>query len=208
VHRIRLQGNLGAVRLIAGCDVAYDRRDALLWGGVVLWDRQTDIALESVVIRRPVTFPYIPGLLGFREAPVLLEALRRLAGGPPEAVLVDGHGIAHPRGFGLAAHLGLHIESPTIGCAKTRLVGEHGTLGGRRGDFTWLFLHGKRVGAVVRTRSGVRPVFISPGNRVSVDQAVDLIRGCLGPYRLPEPLRQAHLLVQAQKRESKPYSSR
>jgi deoxyribonuclease V len=146
-----------------------------------------------------LSFPYIPTLLSFREAPVLLEALAKLKG-EPETILVDGQGVAHPRGLGLAAHLGLHVEVPTVGCAKSRLIGTHEPPGRNRGDHAWLDFKGRRVGVVVRTREGVRPLYVSPGNRISLSAALGVVLACLGRFRLPEPLRQAHLLVERRKR--------
>jgi deoxyribonuclease V len=195
------EGEVSCVRLVAGCDVAYKNAQGVLFGGVVLWDLRQNLVVETQVARRPVTFPYVPGLLGFRETPVLLEALSRLRGGP-DVLLIDGQGIAHPRGMGLASHLGLHTNVPAVGCAKTILVGSHDPLGDRRGSWVWLHFESRPVGVVMRTRSGVRPIYVSPGHRISIEEARRLVLLCLGRFRVPEPVRQAHLLVAQQKREA------
>jgi deoxyribonuclease V len=194
-QKTTLRGSVKSLNRAAGCDVAYDLAGGLLYGGVVVWDLELEQIREAVVARKPLTFPYVTGLLSFREGPVLLEALGRLRA-MPEVILVDGQGVAHPRGIGLATHIGLHVAVPTVGCAKSRLIGEHTTPGRDRGDFAWLVLNGRRVGAVVRTRAGVRPVYVSPGNRIDLEGALGVVLACLGRYRLPEPLRQAHLLAE------------
>jgi deoxyribonuclease V len=139
-------------------------------------------------------FPYIPGLLGFREIPVLIQALKRLETSP-ELFLCDGHGIAHPRRMGLAAHLGLILDRPAIGCAKSRLVGEFSLPAPEKGSRSELRLDGEAVGAVLRTRGGVKPLYVSPGHRIEINGAVRLVLACCAGYRIPEPLRQAHILV-------------
>ena len=147
--------------------------------------------VETVGVTRPATFPYIPGLLSFREVPPLLDAFEQLAQAP-DVVVFDGQGLAHPRRFGLACHAGLLLDLPSIGCAKTRLVGEHGAVPDRRWASTPLRVKGETVGAVVRTRRGVNPVFVSPGHRADTASAVDLVPAIAGRYRLPEPQRRAH----------------
>jgi deoxyribonuclease V len=193
-------GKVSDLRLVAGCDVSYDLSLGIVYGGVVLWNLERDEIEENHVSTMRAEFPYVPGLLGFREAPVLLHALSRLKG-DPAVILVDGQGIAHPRGLGLASHLGLHLHVPTVGCAKKVLVGIHGTIGERRGDWAWLHFRGRRVGAVVRTKTAVRPLYVSPGNRISIEGAVRVVLGCMGRFRLPDPIRQAHLLVEREKRK-------
>lgn len=200
-HIVTLRGRISAFHLVAGCDVAYDHFQGLVFGGVVIWDLRDQDVREAVVVQRALTFPYIPSLLSFREAPVVLEALAQLKE-EPEVILVDGQGIAHPRGIGLATHLGLHVRVPTVGCAKSRLVGDHDTPGLQRGDYVWLISDGRQIGAVVRSRAGVRPVYVSPGNKISVEGALRVFLACLGQFRLPEPLRQAHLLVERRKRRA------
>jgi deoxyribonuclease V len=146
-----------------------------------------------------VTFPYVPGYLSFREGPVFLHAARRLRV-RPDLWLFDGQGIAHPRGFGLAAHLGVLLDRPSVGCAKSRLVGEHRMPGPGRGEWTPLIFGGKRVGAVVRTRDHVRPLYVSVGHRISLPAAIRWVLACCA-YRVPEPIRLAEQLVNRVKRE-------
>jgi deoxyribonuclease V len=148
--------------------------------------------VEEVSIGRarpPV--PYVPGLLGFREAPAAADALERLSA-VPDAILVDGQGYAHPRRFGLACHIGRMTGLPTVGCAKSVLLGRHGPLGSERGDWALMRDRGETVGAAVRTRRNVSPVYVSVGHRVDLESAIALVLGCCGRYRLPETTRMAH----------------
>ncbi len=139
----------------------------------------------------PLEFPYVPGLLAFREIPPVARALEQVES-EVDAVIFDAHGLAHPRGMGLASHLGLFLDVPSVGCAKSRLVGEHEEPGPEKGSATDLVYRGKVVGKVVRTRRGVSPVYVSVGNRIDLDSAVDLVLACCTKYRLPETTRQAH----------------
>ncbi|MDI7269575.1 MAG: endonuclease V, partial [Myxococcota bacterium] len=150
--------------------------------------------LASAVVASPVPFPYVPGLLSFREAPPLLEALARL---PliPDCLVVDAHGLAHPRRFGLACHLGVWCDIPTIGIAKSLLVGRHGPLGRARGSIAPLVDRGETVGAAVRTRAGVRPVYVSVGHRFDLSSACALALALAPRFRIVEPIRAAHALV-------------
>ena len=152
------------------------------------------VVAEENWVKGRVEFPYIPGLLTFREAPVLLEAFSLLKQ-RPDVIVFDGQGIAHPRGFGLASHAGLLLGLPSAGCAKTRLVGEYAPVGKKRGSFSWLWFEGKKVGAVVRTRANVKPVFVSPGDKITLQTAVRLVLAACKNYRLPEPIRKAHQLA-------------
>jgi deoxyribonuclease V len=188
-------------RSVAGVDVSYEKHGDLFFAGVVVLRLPDLTPLATAAAHDRVTFPYIPGLLSFRELPVLLEAFRRL---PlvPDVVLVDGQGIAHPRRLGLASHLGLWLGIPTVGCAKSRLCGEHPPPGRRRGDRVPLCQGGEQIGAVLTTRDNVKPLYISPGHRMDIATAVDLTLACGGRYRLPEPTRQAHLLTNRLRREA------
>lgn len=186
--------SLRKLRSIAGADVSYDKGDTTLYGAVVVVALPEMEVVEQRWARGKVPFPYIPGLLSFREAPVLLQAFAMLRRAP-DAVLFDGQGIAHPRGFGLGSHVGLFLDLPSVGCAKSRLVGEHGAVGEARGSSAWLTYHGKRVGTVLRTRAHVKPVFVSPGHRVSFRSATKIVLLTCQRYRLPEPIRLAHQLV-------------
>jgi deoxyribonuclease V len=150
--------------------------------------------VEEVTASGKVDFPYIPGLLSFRESPILLKAFAKIKS-EPDVIILDAQGIAHPRGIGLASHIGLLLDKSSIGCAKTRLIGEYNEVGGEAGCHSPLTVKGKVVGAVLRTRRNVKPVFVSPGHKIDLNTSIDLIlKSCRG-YRLPEPVRQAHNLV-------------
>jgi deoxyribonuclease V len=155
--------------------------------------------VETRTLEAPLVFPYIPGLLSFREAPALIECFRAL-GRRPDLVLIDGQGIAHPRRLGLAAHVGLWLGIPTIGCAKKRLIGEHDEPGPERGRAAPLFDAGQRIGTVLRTRTRVKPLFISPGHLIDIPSATRLALACAPRFRLPEPTRLAHQCVTRLKR--------
>lgn len=178
-------------RLVAGADVAYSRRTHRVYAAVVVVALPALETVETVGVARPAAFPYVPGLLSFREAPPLIEAFERLSLAP-DVLVFDGQGLAHPRRFGLACHVGLLLDTPSLGCAKTRLVGEHGPVPDRRGASTPLRVGAETVGAVVRTRRGVNPVFVSPGHRADTPSAVGLVLALAARYRLPEPQRRAH----------------
>ncbi len=193
-ERIRIEPLANPPRRVAGGDVAYLREPQLGVAAVVIWDVAQRNIVEQVVITAPVRFPYVPGYLSFREIPLLLRAFSEVQT-LPDAVIADGQGIAHPLRMGLAAHLGLWLDLPTVGCAKKRLLGEFEMPARRRGAYTWLYHGEERVGAVVRTRDGVKPVFVSPGHRMAVEEAVELVLRCGAGFRSPEPVRQAHLLA-------------
>jgi len=182
------------IKTVAGADISYARGDDLFFVAVVLLEYPTLKVLEKVSYSQRVTFPYIPGLLTFREGPPLLTAFERL-NHVPDVVIFDGHGIAHPRRIGLASHMGLFLDVPTIGCAKKKLIGFYADPGPRRMDHTPLTIESETIGAVVRTKEKVKPVFISQGHRISLARAVDIALSCCTRYRLPEPTREAHLEV-------------
>jgi deoxyribonuclease V len=149
--------------------------------------------VESATAAGPPPFPYIPGYLSFREGPLLLAAFKRLRT-RPDLCLFDGQGLAHPRRFGLACHMGVLLGLPSVGCAKSRLVGEYRDPGPERGDWSPLRLGGARVGAALRTRSGVKPIFVSPGHRIGVRAAIRWVLAC-SRFRIPEPIRRAEAIV-------------
>lgn len=163
--------------------------------------------LTSATAERPLEFPYIPGLLAFRELPALLEAYARLRA-TPDLLLVDGHGLAHPRRFGIACHLGLELDRPSIGCGKSLLVGEHRVPGPRRGARTQLRHRGEVVGACLRTRTGVKPVYVSIGHRIELGEAVRVVLTCARSYRLPEPIRCADQMAGEPSFPGPPWPSR
>jgi deoxyribonuclease V len=198
---LRLEPFDGPVRLVAGADVAFSRRDDLVFAAVVLMTWPECVTTATATAVRKGTFPYVPGLLTFREGPAVLEAFSRLAA-PPDLVFFDGQGTAHPRRLGLASHLGIILDIPSIGCAKSRLCGEHEEPGWERGSSVDLIDGGEVVGAVVRTRTGIRPLYVSPGHRMDLTSAVSLTLAACRGFRLPEPTRQAHTLVTRLKREA------
>jgi deoxyribonuclease V len=182
----------GAVRLVAGVDVGF-RGDVARAAVVVL--RFPDLApVDYALGEAPVTFPYVPGLLTFREGPSVLAALEQLATWP-DLFVFDGQGVAHPRRIGLAAHLGVLLDQPSIGCAKSRLTGTYDEPGQAVGDWAPLLDKGETIGAVVRSRAGVKPLFVSIGHRVGLPTAIDLVLRCTPRYRLPETTRYAHKLA-------------
>jgi len=201
---IRLQRRLAAevratplprpARLIAGGDVAFSPDGRRLIAGWAVFDLKHRRIVETVVAIRPVRFPYVPGLLSFREAPALIAAARKLRS-EPGVFMLDGQGLAHPRRVGLACHVGLLMDRPTIGCAKSRLCGMHDTPADTVGASKPLIDHGELIGRVVRTRPGVKPIYVSIGHRITLDEAVKLTLRCGGKFRLPEPTRQADKLV-------------
>jgi deoxyribonuclease V len=184
----------GAIRTVAGIDIGIDRANAIARAAVVVVRLEDLVPVEWVAIEHPVTFPYVPGLLGFREVPAAMAALARLTR-PPDLLMCDGHGIAHPRRCGLACHLGLLAGIPAIGVAKSRLIGTYAPLDNERGTWQPLSDGDEVIGGVVRTRAGVRPVYVSTGHRVSLHTAIDLVLRCTRGFRLPEPTRQAHRLA-------------
>ncbi len=198
--RLRISGGPRAPRLVAGADVAYAREHQRCFAAVVALELPSLRVVEQATAEARLVFPYIPGLLSFREGPALLAAFAKLTR-RPDLVMFDAHGLAHPRRFGLASHLGYLLGIPSLGCAKSILVGEHAALGAATGSFAWLVHRGERVGAAVRTRQGVRPVYISPGDRVGLRQAIRLALMATGKYRVPEPTRLADILVERFKRE-------
>lgn len=183
--------------LIAGGDVAIAPDDRELLAGWVIWSPFESRVVEAVHVVRPLTFPYVPGLLSFRETPALLAAARRLRR-VPDAFLVDGHGRSHPRRFGLACHIGLLLDRPTVGCAKSRLVGDFEAPGPSRGACAELRHAGDVIGAVLRTRDGVNPVFVSVGHLCDLPSATRMVLACCRGLRLPEPTRLAHQYVTAE----------
>lgn len=186
--RVITSGNPGAVRFVAGVDAHVAEHAGLTWAAVALLDGQE--LVQSALAAVPTGFPYVPGYLSFREIPAVLEALALLAT-PPDLLMVDGHGIAHPRGLGIAAHLGVITDLPTIGVAKSRLYGRHNEPGTRRGSQTALTARGRTIGTVLRSQDGLRPLYISVGHRIALESAVEHVLAAMGRYRLPEPTRVA-----------------
>lgn len=188
------EDRLGEVRRVAGIDVGFEAGGSVTRAAVAVLDFPSLALAEQAVARRPTTFPYVPGLLSFREAPAVLEALAQLAA-PPDLILYDGQGLAHPRRMGIASHVGLLSRIPTIGVAKTRLVGEFEAPGVERGAWSPLLHRGEEIGAVLRTRAGVAPLYVSIGWGVSLPTAIRWVLACAPKFRLPETTRQAHRLA-------------
>jgi len=188
---------------IAGIDIGFEDRGKITRAAVVLSGFPELEALDWAVVRCPTRFPYVPGLLSFRETPAALAALAELRVAP-DLLLCDGQGYAHPRRFGLACHLGLLTDLPSIGVAKSRLIGEHGTLAPHRGARTGLWHAGELIGTLLRTRAGVRPVYVSIGHRVGLETALDYVLACATRYRLPEPTHQAHRLASDKRSHPEP----
>ncbi|HSD51781.1 MAG TPA: deoxyribonuclease V [Candidatus Methylomirabilis sp.] len=181
-------------QLIAGMDVSYDKHSPWLFAAIVVLRLPGFQRAETVGVRAEAKFPYVPGLLSFRESPAGLQAWERLRT-RPDCLICDGHGYAHPRRFGFACHFGLLVDLPTIGFAKSVLIGSFKAPGSPRGGRSDLEDAGEVIGAALRTREGAEPVFVSVGHRVSLGKAVETILACSSGYRIPEPIRQAHALV-------------
>jgi deoxyribonuclease V len=192
--RVRLEPLPDDVSLVAGADVAVSRRAGLVFAAVLVFRLPQMELLEEATAHVETTFPYVPGLLTFREGPPLVQAFTAL-GTRPDAVIFDGQGFAHPRRLGLATHMGLWLGLPTVGCAKSRLIGEHEEPGLRKGDSAVLRDGEEQIGVVLRTRDSVKPVFVSPGHLADFGSSERLVLSCCTRYRLPEPTRQAHMAV-------------
>jgi deoxyribonuclease V len=189
-----------SIGLVAGADVAFSREHERFFATVIVLTFPGLEMVEEVSAWVRPTFPYVPGLLSFREGPVLVNAFLKVKS-KPDVVIFDGQGIAHPRRFGLAAHMGLWLGIPTVGCAKSRLVGEHEQPGKLKGQSVQLLDDGEKIGEVLRTRDGVRPVYVSPGHLADFKTSTQLVLRCCTKYRLPEPTRLADIGVARYKRE-------
>jgi len=179
-------------RFIAGVDISVNRAHGMATGAVVVLNYPELSVVETEVVAGKVDFPYVPGLLSFREAPLTLAACERLEI-IPDLVLVDGQGIAHPRRMGLASHLGLFLDTPTIGCAKSRLCGSHQTPGWKPGSYAELVDGEETIGAALRTKLGTNPIYVSIGHKVDLESAIYWVMQCCRGFRIPEPTRLAHL---------------
>ena len=184
--------------LIAGVDAAFSEDKVI--GVICLYTYPELTLIEEAFAVKKISFPYIPGFLSFREGPAIVEALNGLEL-KPDVILFDGQGIAHPKGLGLASHIGVLLDVPTIGCAKSRLVGEYKEPGLKKGAWSPLKYHGKVVGSVLRTKDHVRPVFVSPGHRIDLRSSLEIVLGCTRKFRIPEPLRMADFVSKELKRE-------
>jgi len=192
--QIVTQDDFGEIRRVAGVDVGFEEGGRITRAAVSVLSWPELDPMEDALARQPTRFPYVPGLLSFREIPAVLEALAQLRT-PPDLLLCDGHGIAHPRRLGIAAHLGLYVNLPSIGVGKSRLVGRYEEPGPEKGDWSPLMDAGERIGAVVRTRTRVKPLFISGGHRVGLESAIRFTLAATTRYRLPETTLRADRLA-------------
>jgi deoxyribonuclease V len=221
--RLELRDRVGRVRFVAGADLAFRLPERRSWesgtgraiAGVVVFTFPKLEEVERVWVERKLTFPYVPGLLSFREIPALLAAFAR-AKHTPDLIFCDGQGYAHPRRFGIACHLGVLLNTPTIGCAKSRLIGEYEEPGAQAGEWTPLLAPYQSettrapqpgsaletIGAVLRTRDSTRPIYVSSGHRISLARAIEFTLAVCDGYRIPRPTREADHFVEAVKRET------
>jgi deoxyribonuclease V len=217
-RQIKIQPLDRNIQLIAGCDVSFDKDSDIVYAGVVILSLPDMRVVDRATAIVKIGFPYIPGLLSFRETPALLRAWEKLTTAP-DAVMLDGQGLAHPRRFGIACHFGLITELITVGCAKTVLVGKYQEPGQKAGNYSPLVDRGEVVGAALRTKDGSEPIFVSAGHMIDLSGAIELTLRCvrgylpdMGPslfdlapsgkskYRMPEPTRLAHIMVNALRR--------
>ncbi|MBF2074535.1 MAG: deoxyribonuclease V [Synechococcales cyanobacterium C42_A2020_086] len=186
--------DLGSVSTVAGIDVGFEESGTITRAAVVVLSFPELRLVAQAIARRPTCFPYVPGLLSFREVPAVLDALQNLST-MPDLLLCDGQGTAHPRRFGIACHIGLLTGLPAIGVGKSLLVGRHTEVPDQKGAWVPLQYQGDTIGAVLRTRIGTKPLYISPGHRISLPTAIDYVLRCTTKYRLPETTRYAHKLA-------------
>lgn len=189
---ISLKKSFSKIDKIAGADVSYYQNKMI--AGVIIFEFPNLKIIERQFFVSPVNFPYIPGLLTFREGPSLLAAFKKIKN-EPDIILFDGQGIAHPRRMGIATHLGLFLGKPTIGCAKSRLSGKYTSVGEEKGDYALLEEGEEVLGAVLRTRKRVKPIFVSPGHKIDLPNSIEIVLKCIVKYRLPLPVREAHIFV-------------
>ena len=192
--KITLNDEFSEISSVAGLDVGFEKNNTIAIGGIVILGFPDFNVIEKHISRRKVIFPYVPGYLSFREIPVLLQTYNKIHH-KPDLIICDGQGIAHPRRFGLACHLGILLDLPAIGAGKSRLIGQFTEPPLSRGSSSPLVHQNQTVGAVVRSRHGTRPLFVSPGHKISIGSAVEWTMNCCPKYRIPETTRQAHKLV-------------
>jgi len=193
-RRVRLHANAVSPKLIAAVDTAYGHSGGILYASVVITTFPEIEVVERVYHYGPVNFPYVPGLFYFREGPIIVEALAK-AKNDPELLLVHGHGLAHPKQCGMACHIGIAFDKPTVGCARKLLTGYHRPVPEIKGSYQPIMIRSKEVGLVYRSKDKVKPIFISPAYKCNLDQAREIVVQNLRGYRLPEPLRLAHLFA-------------
>lgn len=191
--RLVLEDQFGEIHIVAGVDMAINEGNGMARAAVVLFSFPDLTILEKHVYEEPLRMAYVPGLLSFRELPCVLGAIQQLKQ-KPDLIMADGQGLAHPRRLGIASHLGLWIDTPTIGCAKSILVGTHEPVGDAVGDWSPLVYHRETIGAALRTRVKVKPMYISQGHKISLASSIKFVLACGKGYRLPETTRQADKL--------------
>lgn len=199
--KVELDNRMGPIRRVAGCDVAYEKDGERFWAAVCVLDASTLKVVEVARHTGVAPFAYVPGLLSFREMPCLLPCFEKLSS-LPDLIVCDGNGILHPRRFGIASHLGVVLDRPSIGCAKNLLVGSHQPLAEVRGSQAAIRHQGEKIGAVLRTQDSVKPVFVSPGHRVDHQMAVDWVLKLARRFRQPETTRAADQEVNRLRREA------
>jgi len=189
------KNHVRAPEIVAGMDIGFTKESA--YAGVVLLNAKTLEVIDEIVLKGEINFPYVPGLLSFREAPLLLELLKNVSQ-KTDLIFFDGHGVAHPRGLGLASHMGLFLNCPTVGCGKSKLIGHYSEPGVKKGSHSQLLdKKNASLGAVLRTRDNCKPIFVSVGHKIDLKTAVHWTLQCTTRYRIPEPTRRAHNLVTA-----------
>lgn len=193
VSKLSFNEKIAQTELVAGVDCASFGNTSFMVGAVVVWEQETGKIIDRAVSSVEADFPYIPGLLGFREIPAILTAFNDISI-IPDVIICDGQGRAHQRGFGIACHLGLYVDIPTIGCGKSRLVGSYEEPSHFKGAWNELWYKQKIVGRVLCTKNNVKPVFVSAGNKCSLESATEIVLRCCRKYKLPEPIREAHKL--------------
>ena len=197
--QVRIEPLTKTPETIAGCDISFNKFEETVYAGIVVLRLDTLETIEEAGVVSTAPFPYIPGLLSFREIPSLLEAWQKLKI-EPDVVMFDGHGTAHPRRIGIASHAGLFLNRPTFGCGKSVLVGKYDEPAPERGNWSPMTHYQEVIGAALRTKNKVNPVYVSPGHLIDLETAIALTLQCNGGYRIPEPTRRAHNLVNALRR--------
>ena len=196
-HKLRgmvsLVDRTGDINHVAGVDVGFNKEYNTGRAAVAILSFPDLVLREEVCVEDDLTFPYVPGLLSFREMPILLKAIENVSL-TPDLFICDGQGISHPRRLGIACHLGLFTSTPAIGAAKSRLFGTHGSVPQKKGQWCPLMDGDERIGAVLRSREGVKPIYVSPGHLITLERSVELVMACLTRYKLPETTRMAHKL--------------
>lgn len=187
------------IKIIGGGDISFNKHSSEVYAGIVLLKYPEMIEIERSLIKTTVNFPYIPGLLSFREIPPLLKAWDKLKN-QADIIILDGQGIAHPRRLGIASHFGILVNKPTIGCAKSRLIGHYDEPELTKGSHSFIYDKDEIIGSVLRTKDNVKPVFVSVGHKLNLDDAISVVINCTKKHKLPEPTRQAHLIVNALRR--------